>query len=618
MDLKEKAQAEYMQGYNHVRNERERKRDILQKLLPVDVPDGQVRINLLWKNLQLERSLFVSDKLNVKAICNDGITGNYIAKNSNIVFEYDDLDMELIHMREDIVDYNGLYWCAVTVVDNYDDGEHQPISDTISPLSVIPDPKNWRGSKMRFIWFERRVTLDFLKNAPWYKNIDQIVEWEQSSELKRNEEAVNWANNTNNVIDQDGLVDIYDHFTTFEGKKYLTTWANGRELCIRQVELEALTSVERLNPSKILYPVQIHRRKNKPWSFFGVSIADEILAYQDAITQLANLNLLNARISALWPDKIVDNSLWIDLAMLADKKPGGRYIPADSINGQAIGQSIYTDNPLNPSQVPMQQMQTLESYAKQTTGAWDVAFGDSPQWTQTKAEIQTLMANSNQLLSQVADNYLRGIKWYFLAHYRSYALNMKKSDKKIISMFQKWDVVSVTLSKEDFIVDGKVQIFIESQNQVDKQNEKNSAKLLALQGVYLPYLTSEYARNKFLRLVWNMQGIKGFEAESFIFESVDETIAKQRLALLNNNKDVPLPQIGEDYQTYKDIYSQAIDTPAKYKALFSYEQAMIMEKEMRGMQQPMQAGDEQVKNIAMNQLSQQQSNNNPNTSQVWI
>ena len=617
MDLKSKVQAEYVQWYNHVRNERERKRDILQKLLPVDIPDWQVRINLLWKNLQLERSLFVSDKLNVKAICNDWITGNYIAKNSNIVFEYDDVDMELIHMREDIVDYNGLYWCAVTVVDNYDEEEHQPISDTISPLSVIPDPKNWRGSKMRFIGFERRVTLDFLKNAPWYKNIDQIVEWEQSSELRRNEEAVNWANNANNVIDQEWLVDIYDHFTTYNGKKYLTTWANNRELCIREIEIEPLTSTEKLNPSKILYPVQIHRRKNKPWSFFWVSIADEILAYQDAITQLANLNLLNARISALWPDKIVDNSLGIDLSMLADKKPGGRYIPADS-NWQGIWQNIYTDNPLTPSQVPMQQMQSLEGYAKQTTWAWDVAFWDSPQWTQTKAEIQTLMANSNQLLSQVSDNYLRGIKWYFLAHYRSYALNMKPKDKKIISMFQKWDAVSITLSKEDFIADGKVQIFIESQNQVDKQNEKNSAKLLALQWVFLPYLKSDYARNKFLRLVWNMQGIKWFEAESFIFESVDETIAKQRLLLLNNNKDVPLPQIGEDYQTYKDIYSQAIDTSAKYKALYAYEQAMIMEREMQWIQAPIWQWDEQVKNIAMNQLSQQQSNNNPNISQVWI
>ena len=616
MDLKEKVQSEYNQGFNHIRNERERKRDILQKLLPTDVPDGQVRINLLWKNLQLERSLFVSDKLNVKAICSDGILGNMISKNSNLVFEYDDNDMELVNMREDIVDYNGLYGCAVTVVDNYDDEEQQPISDTITPLAVIPDPKNWRGSKMRFIGFERKVTKEFLQNAPWYKNIDQIDEGSMSPELRRNEEASNYANNVNDVVEQEGLIDIYDHFTTFKGKKILSTWANDRELCIREVEIEPLTNAEKLNPSKIQYPVQIHRRKNKPGCFFGVSIADEVLAYQDAITQLANLNLLNARISALWPDKIVDSNLGIDLAMLADKKPGGRYIPADAVNGQSIGNSIYTDMPLTPSQYPMQQMQALESYQKQITGAGDIAFGDSPQGTQTKAEIQTLMSNSTQLLSSVWDNYLRGIKGYYLAHYRSYALNMGKKDKKIISMFQKWDVVSLTLSKEDFIADGKVQIYIESQNQVDKQNEKNSAKLLALQWVYLPYLTSEYARNKFLRLLGNMQGIRGFEAESFIFESVDETRARQRLELLNRGEDVSPPMPWEDFQTYLDIYKQAIDTPATMRAIFMYQQALIMQEEMLWQTQ-VGTGDEQVKNIAMNQLSQQQ-NNNPNTSQAWI
>jgi len=37
------------------------------------------------------------------------------------------------------------------------------------------------------------------------------------------------------------------------------------------------------------------------------------------------------------------------------------------------------------------------------------------------------------------------------------------------------------MEKQDFIANGKVQVIIESQNQIDKQNEKNSAKLLALQ-----------------------------------------------------------------------------------------------------------------------------------------
>jgi hypothetical protein len=68
---------------------------------------------------------------------------------------------------------------------------------------------------------------------------------------------------------------------------------------IRYEELEPLTRVEQLNPAKITFPVQIHRRVNKPGSFFGISIADEILQFQDTITQLTNLQLIQARQNAL-------------------------------------------------------------------------------------------------------------------------------------------------------------------------------------------------------------------------------------------------------------------------------------------------------------------------------
>jgi len=64
---------------------------------------------LLWKNLQLERALFVSDKLSVKFLSNDNILGREIMENANKIIEYDDIDMCLDEQREDIVDYNALY-----------------------------------------------------------------------------------------------------------------------------------------------------------------------------------------------------------------------------------------------------------------------------------------------------------------------------------------------------------------------------------------------------------------------------------------------------------------------------------------------------------------------------
>ncbi len=610
--LRTKVANEYSQWFNHIRQKREVKRDVLQKLLPQDVPDWQVRINLLWKNLQLERALFVSDKLSVKYISNDNIIWKTIMENANKVIEFDDIEMALDEQREDIVDNNALYWVALTVVDWYDDEEQQPISAAISPLSVIPDPKNWRWSKMRFIWFERRLDIEYLENAEWFQNIDKIIPWQDSHELQQNDRSSDSANWLTYEQSQDWLIDVYDHYTVFEWKKVLTTWANWRNLLIRYVELDALTNAEALNPLKVQFPIQIHRRKNKPWDFFWVSIADEVLQYQDIASQLFNLQLIQARQSALWPDKYIDSNLWIDIASLSKRTPWWRIIPVENQVGWNMANWIFTDYPVNPSQFPTQIINEVEDYSKQITWAWDIAFWNSPSWSQTKAEIQTLMANSNQLLWAVADNYLKGQRDYFMAHYRSYSVNMWKKDKKIISLYQKGNSMSLELKRTDFIADWKVQVIVESKNQVDKINEKNTAKLTVLANLYLANMTPWYSMNTFLRKIWNSQWITNFDAEDYIEKSVDEILAERWLEFLNRDKMVDWPKPWQDYRTFIAIYWQAMDTPARTKALFMYEEALIAEKEMQWMQEWLMQWEWDAQSAAMwmNQVSQQ-------TSEAW-
>ena len=62
----------------------------------------------------------------------------------------------------------------------------------------------------------------------------------------------------------DDMVSVYYHFTSFEGKKYMTVWANNFAHLLRQVELEPLTKAEKLNPAKVRFPIQLHRRKPIP------------------------------------------------------------------------------------------------------------------------------------------------------------------------------------------------------------------------------------------------------------------------------------------------------------------------------------------------------------------
>ena len=129
--------------------------------------------------------------------------------------------------------------------------------------------------------------------------------------------------------------------------------------------------------------------------------------------------------------------------------------------------------------------QELNSLAEQNTGAGAVAFGQSFAGSQTKAEIQTLQQNSNQLLSYVASNYLRGQKEYWEAHYRAYCLYMANRDRKIISLFDNGSLYSKSLRKADFVADGKVGVYVYSKSQQDAKNEKAVAKLISIANLYI-------------------------------------------------------------------------------------------------------------------------------------
>jgi len=67
---------------------------------------------------------------------------------------------------------------------------------------------------------------------------------------------------------------------------------------------------------------------------------------------------------------------------------------------------------------------TLEARAEGTTAVGQQSFGTSQSGSQTKAEIQTLQQNQNQILIWISNNYMEGQKQYWEAHYRSYVLNM--------------------------------------------------------------------------------------------------------------------------------------------------------------------------------------------------
>jgi hypothetical protein len=65
---------------------------------------------------------------------------------------------------------------------------------SIDALSIIPDPKNYTGSKMRFIGLEKQLSISYIKENQYYNKAernDAIAEI--SEEWRKTEQARNNA-----------------------------------------------------------------------------------------------------------------------------------------------------------------------------------------------------------------------------------------------------------------------------------------------------------------------------------------------------------------------------------------------------------------------------------------
>ena len=94
-------------------------------------------------------------------------------------------------------------------------------------------------------------------------------------------------------------LDVYHHFTNYNGKKYIITLTNARRTVLRVKELKPILEEEKKNPNMIEFPIILNYRKPRRNDPFGESICDKLDDKQIAKTILFNLNIIKAKKEAL-------------------------------------------------------------------------------------------------------------------------------------------------------------------------------------------------------------------------------------------------------------------------------------------------------------------------------
>ena len=606
-DTQAKVRKYYEDYNNHIRSEVDRLKEIPKKIIEL-ATEGEIKVHLLHKNMQLESALFVMKELGIMLATDKGVLADELTKKAQVVLEYDYDDMNLRDIDQDIKNYNAVYGLAATAIIDFDTDEVQPIVDCIDPLTLILDPKNWKGSKMRYIGMEKQVSVEYIKNN---KNLDKDARNNAISSLSTKWQQLNQAianaNRTTDIPD-DEMTSLVYMFHAHNGMKYMSKWTNDFEDLLQVVEIEPLSKAEKLNPLKVKYPIHLHRRKPKMNSAFGVSIWDEVWPQQKALSELRNLQLIGARKDELGADFLLDERLWVNPEVFAKQLPWNRLIDVDM---SEINWNPFIEIPLGTKTGRSSDIyEAIRNDANDSTLNYDSLFGQSAPWSQTKAEIQTLQQNANAVKSWQADNYMEGLTELVSDIYRSYVLYMGDKMKKVVSQFDSGNALSFSYTKKDFVTDGKVTIKLVSKTQKAIEDKEDFDRFMVAANIILPNIEQGYAMNNMMRFLMEKAGIKDLKPKDYIPEAPEESMAINNLELLNNNIDVSEPTPNEDLKTYRTIYAQAIDTPAKRKIMERIDQLIQETKAMEVVQAWVQ--NDASTAIAMNQLSQQ----TPNPS-IW-
>ena len=586
-NLRVKMAKEFQMADTHTSNWKSAVENVGRDYLFPEPEQDRVKVRKVWNNLKIRKSIFLADELQVTNVPMNGQLGKDVAKNWDKVLKANFTSMDIRDKYEEVLVDDAMQgvWCLA--VDGWNDHDQEPIVSYIDSRLTYPDPKNWRGNKMRFFGTLLRKSIFELESDDAYdEQRVQYVRMQRDIELDKIDRANNRIKGFTDTDVWEDLVDIYNHITIFKSSKdkehflYLTTWGADRTTLVRAVKMRALTDTEKADPSKITLGVQLFRANPIKGSYAWASLIDEIGQYQDLETLLTNLQINQAIEAGLWGKTFIDSDLGIDTDDLASIE-WPAVIPYKSSDPQKnASNSISLEQPRPNNPAVQNGLSLVQSLAQEWSSTSNLLVQGQSQWgQQTKAEVQTLQQNLNQNISSMQSNYMQALIGLWSDVMRSYSVNMSPQRRKVIvSIDDNNKTDSYGFKKNEFVSKWDVYIVIKSRAQEDIKKKQDFAVLLSviwtLKQSVKPWSTQDIIID---RMLIAKSGIRGLKPEDIHALTPDERNAYDDLELLNDNRDASEVIPWQDHNVFINIFKTWLQTPARERAILARE--LIIEEE---------------------------------------
>lgn len=542
--------------------------------------------------------------------------------NNLLKFDYEELSEDTITYKKIANEVD--YWIYLAVDEWWDKVTESPRKKLYSPSCWIPDPYFDVVKGFNFHGFELILTEEEITDL--YKNTELML---TDNELKKLKEKLKndydaklcayadwyWIDDFYPSVKSPlKCYSVYRHFTKFNGRWYLTEWANDRTLLIRCEEVEAVRAEEKKDPTTIPCPVVHSWLFPKEWDPYGLCVWDLAKDNQDSEEKIMNL-LIDKVHEETFSWITVYNSDVVDWKELAHRKLGKRkYVPAKwNLENRKVIENIQTQTSWTWDWYNLKNMIDQKS----TKEVW---FDEQSIWvysrTITATQSELLQANQNVRLSTIFKIFLWGEKRYWdVLWYRSYQKNFKMNSEKNITLNSWIGNVTFTVMGKD--LNTKVDLHMSLVTYVDKK-EQDEANKAAYMASYQPLMEQA---NPF----WKIQLTKDFAQVMWMDTELVNSIydyppeydqAMMDLELLNNDEDVAeITDMNENHKIYIQVYQQALDTKAKARAIMKRKQALILSGQQNNeamMQWMGQVNGASQNQLVSNYISQEnQANNQP-------
>lgn len=531
------------------------------------------------------------------------------AENLNAMAKFDHSKME-----KDEADYEWdwdscFFGRGLMLLNEFDTDKSVPVSEVIDPMTFIRDPRassingNQKGyGKARFFGREIGLTKSEMEDHPSYFNTGKLKKDKDTKSLTDEaKEARRTAQGLENVkMKEEALTENYEYqllewWTHIDGKKYIVTLANNRQVIVRHQEIE-----EDKWPiiDRTLFPI------SHDWD--GVSIPDLIEDKQRARAVMINLGMESAK-ADLYPMYLFDkNKIKNEKDLDFDFN---KFIP---INGD-VGNAI---TPIQKSVFHQQVnliLNILDTAAQKSVAAPEVSQGVQPSQSRTLGETELVMAGKNVRHSLGTRIFGWSERRFWRQWYWIYKRDFKEGiGEKIVRIQGALNPVWRTLTRENLISDIDPDVYIESASIVEAERQSDFQEFSAFTQIALQDPSTN--RRYVLRKLGKISRLSKVEMMMMFPLTIDEMRADDENRKLDDN-ELPKIDFYDDDIIHLEIHNKAADTGAKMAHIEAHKMIMFMKKKNPEL---MPIEQEQMRGYSPVNSSQGQPQEQGNTQPVGV